>query len=74
METYQLGSGDEFADLAVGEWRRVWRLSGWGVETSLETLRLGGGDDSGVFRWRRRQQDFKVNVFFFLVRAFSVKP
>ena len=63
------GSGDD-----DGEWRRVWRLSGWGVETSLETLRLGGGDDSGVFRWRRRQRDFKVNVFFFLVRAFPVKP
>ena len=25
-----MGSGDESGDLAAGEWRRHWRLSGWG--------------------------------------------
>ena len=36
-ETEGLGSGDDTEDLAAGEWRRHWKLSVWGVETTLET-------------------------------------
>ena len=45
LETWQLGSGDDVGDLAAGEWRRHWRLSRCGVETTLETWCLGSGDD-----------------------------
>ena len=41
------------------EWRQCWRLGCWGVETTLETWRLGSGDDVGDLadvewsqRWR----------------------
>ena len=51
MDTPLLGSGDGSRDLAAGDWRRHWRLSCWGiettVETTLETQRLGSGEDSG---------------------------
>ena len=30
-------SGDDTGDLAANEWRRQWRLSGWGLETTMET-------------------------------------
>jgi len=37
-------------------WRRHLTPTGWGVETTLETWRLGSGHDAGdlaVGRWRR---------------------
>ena len=42
-----MGSGDDTEDLVGEEWGRHWRLSGWVVETTLETYRLGSGDDTG---------------------------
>ena len=42
-------SEDDTADLGAAEWRRYWRLSGWGLERTLgqgemETKVEGGGD------------------------------
>ena len=42
-----MGSGDDTEDLVGGEWGQHWRLSGWGVETTMETKWLGTGDDVG---------------------------
>ena len=42
-----LGSGDDPGDRKAEDWRRRWWLSGWGVQTTLETLWLGSGDDTG---------------------------
>ena len=39
-----MGSGDDSGDLAAENWRRSWRLSGWGLEMTLETKPLGTGD------------------------------
>ena len=41
----------------TGDRRLRWRLSGWGVETTLETKQLGTGDDVGYLKvgyYRRR--------------------
>ena len=38
------------------EWRRRWRIGSWGVETKLETYRMGSGDDIkdlATGEWRR---------------------
>lgn len=35
-----LGSGDDPGDRKAEDWRRRWWLSGWGVQTTLETLWL----------------------------------
>ena len=40
-------SADDVGDLAAGEWRRRWRLGGWGVETTLETWQMLSGDNAG---------------------------
>ena len=37
LKTLGLGVGGKSEDLAAGEWRRHWRLSIGGVETSTET-------------------------------------
>ena len=36
-ETWPRGNGDDSGDLAAGDWRRQWRLSSWGLETTVET-------------------------------------
>ena len=36
-ETKRRGIGEDIGDFVAGEWRRRWRLCGWGVETILET-------------------------------------
>ena len=38
--------GDDFGDLADGEWRQHWRLGGWGVETDV--------GDLAAWQWRQR--------------------
>ena len=56
MQTKPLGSWDDTADFAATDWRRHWRLSGWGLETKVETLELGIGDDAkdlAAGKWRR---------------------
>ena len=42
-----MGSKVNTGDLAGGEWRRNWRLRGWGVRLALETWQVGSEDDSG---------------------------
>ena len=37
LTTYSLGSGDDIGEVAVRDWRRCSRLSGQGVERTLET-------------------------------------
>ena len=46
-ETWQLSNGDDVGHLAAVEWRRSWRLGDWRVETTLESQRLGSGEDNG---------------------------
>ena len=44
-------------ELAAGDKRQRRSLGGWGVKTTLETSRLGSGDDIGDFadvEWRQR--------------------
>ena len=51
------GDWRQCGDLADVECRRRWRLGSWGVETTLETWRLGSGDDVGDLaagEWRQR--------------------
>ena len=45
LETKWLEIGDDNGDLGAGDWR----LSEWGVKTTLETQQLQGGDESGDF-------------------------
>ena len=55
-------SGQDVGGFGAREWRRRWRLGGWGVETwrlwgemKLETWRLESGDlvaGEGRRRWR----------------------
>ena len=40
-------SDDDTEDLAVGEWRRHWRLGQGEVERTVETLQLMIRDDTG---------------------------
>ena len=42
-----LGFGDESGDFAAGNWRRRYRPSGWILETTLTTQRLGSANDTG---------------------------
>ena len=40
----------------AGDTSLHWKFSGWGVETTLETKRLGSGDNTGdllLGEWRR---------------------
>ena len=37
LESEWLGTGDEIADLAAVDWRWQWRLSGCGLERTMET-------------------------------------
>ena len=49
-------SGDNTGHLVAGDWRRHWCFRSWGLETTLETWRLGSGDDTGDLAagdWRR---------------------
>ena len=55
--------GDDSGSIAAGEWRLNWRLSGTGVDTTLESKRRGNGDVSGDLsagdlrgKWRQRQK------------------
>ena len=57
MVSKRLGSGDNSGNLTAREGRRRWRLSGWGLETMLDTWRLWSGDDIQDLvdgGWRRR--------------------
>ena len=43
--------------MADVQWRRRWRLGGWGLETTSESSQLESGDDVGDFadvKWRQR--------------------
>ena len=56
LESEWLGTGDEIADLAAVDWRRQQRLSGCGLERTMETQWLWSGDNNGDFvagDWRR---------------------
>ncbi|XP_044182858.1 uncharacterized protein LOC122963467 [Acropora millepora] len=47
VENWRLGTRDSVGVLAAGEWRRRWRLRGWGVEMTLETSQMWSGDNVG---------------------------
>ena len=51
-----MGSEDDSGDLGAGEWRRHWRLRGWGVRLTLETEQVGSevvSGERGAGEWRR---------------------
>ena len=57
LKIWQLGTGEDNADLATGEWRQLLGLSGKGVETTMETYWVGSGDknkDLSGREWRRQ--------------------
>ena len=52
-----MGSEDDTEDLEAREWRRNWRLSGWGNGGDSGDLWVGSGDDTedlGAREWRRQ--------------------
>ena len=51
MKIYRLWIGDDIGDLAAAVWSWFWRLSGWGLEMTMETQRVVNGADA--LDWRR---------------------
>ena len=57
-----MGTGDDNGNLMAWEGRRRWRLSGWGLETMLETQRfkdyIARSNPGNCFSWNNSNNYF----------------
>ena len=74
VENWRLGTRDSVGVLAAGEWRRRWRLRGWGVETTLETSQMWSGDDVGELAAGELSLHFRLNSSAAKSRLLSLVP